>query len=52
MRELPAIYGRRWHAESFMSGFKRTMMSTLASRRTGTLLAEASMKVLAYAIRR
>lgn len=52
MRDLPAIYGRRWHAESFMSGFKRTMMSTLSSRRAGLLLAEASMKVLAYAIRR
>lgn len=52
MRELPAIYGKRWHAESFMSGFKRTMASTLSSRRTRTLLAEASMKVLAYAIRR
>lgn len=52
MRELPALYGRRWHAESFMSGFKRTTMSTLASRRVATLLAEASIKVLAYAIRR
>lgn len=52
MRELPAIYGRRWHAESFMSGLKRTTMATLSSRTLSTLLAEASMKVLAYAIRR
>lgn len=52
MCQMPAIYGKRWHAESFMSGLKRTMMSTLASRRVRTLLAEASMKVLAYALRR
>ena len=52
MRQLPVIYGRRWHAESFMSGFKRTMLSTLSSRKESTLLAEASIKVLAYAIRR
>lgn len=52
MRKLPAIYGQRWQVESFMSAFKRTTMSTLSSRRTITLLAEASMKVLTYAIRR
>lgn len=52
MRKLPAMYGRRWHAESFFSGLKRTTMSSLSSRTVATLLAEASMKVLAYAIRR
>ena len=49
MRELPAKFGRRWHVESFFSGLKRT---TLSSRTPRTLLAEASMKILAYTIRR
>lgn len=52
MRELPAIYGRRWHVESFMSAFKRTMGSTVSSRSARLMEAEAAMKVLAYAIRR
>ena len=52
MAELPAIYGRRWHVESFFSGLKRTTMSSLSGRSAPTLLAEAATKVLAYAIRR
>jgi len=52
MRELPAVYGLRWHAESFFSGMKRTTLATLSSRTERTLLTEAAMKVLAYAIRR
>ena len=52
MRELPAAFGRRWHVESFFSGMKRTMLSTLSSRKASTLLHEAAMKVLAYAMRR
>lgn len=52
MRELPSAFGRRWHVESFFSGLKRTMLSTLSSRKPNTLIAEASIKVLAYAIRR
>ena len=52
MLELPEVYGRRWHVESFFSGLKRTTMGTLASRQPNTLLAEAQMKVLTYAIRR
>lgn len=52
MQKRPAIYGQRWHVESFMSAFKRTMHPTLSSRSARLLLAEASMKVLAYAIRR
>jgi len=52
MRELPAVFGRRWHAESFFSGLKRTMLATLSSRTERTMLAEAAFKVLAYAIRR
>lgn len=52
MRELPRAYGRRWHVESFFSGLKRTTLATLSSRKANTLIAEASIKVLAYALRR
>lgn len=52
MAQLPQAYGRRWHAESFFGGLKRSTLSTLASRLPRTLLTEASMKVLAYAMRR
>ena len=45
-------YGMRWAVESFFSGLKRTMGSTLTSRKPGQLLAEAAFKVLAYILRR
>ena len=45
-------YGRRWAVESFFSGLKRTMGSTLNARRPEQMLAEASFRVLAYALRR
>jgi len=45
-------YGSRWAVESFFSGLKRTMGSTLTSRKPSQLLAEAAFKVLAYALRR
>ena len=45
-------YGRRWAAESFFSGLKRTMGSALLARRTDQMLAEAAFRVLAYALRR
>jgi hypothetical protein len=45
-------YGRRWAAESFFSGCKRTMGSALAARRTDQMLAEAALRVLAYTLRR
>jgi len=45
-------YGRRWLVESFMSGLKRTMGSALAARSERSLFIEASLKVLAYALRR
>jgi len=48
----PYHYGLRWHAESFISGMKRTCGSTLAARSEPALLAEAGLKALAYAIRR
>lgn len=52
MRRKPRGYGRRWHAESFMSGLKRTTGSALTSRKDNTLDAEASLRVLAYSVRR
>jgi hypothetical protein len=45
-------YGRRWAVESFFSGLKRTMGSALNARRTDQMLAEATFRVLAYALRR
>jgi Transposase DDE domain/Transposase domain (DUF772) len=45
-------YGRRWGVESFFSGLKRTTGSTLRARLPKQLLAEASLKVLAYTLRR
>jgi len=51
-RHVPYHYGRRWHAETFISGMKRTCGSTLAARAEPALLVEAGLKALAYAIRR
>ena len=45
-------YGSRWAVESFFSGLKRTMGSTLNARKPAQLLAEAAFKVLAYTLRR
>jgi hypothetical protein len=45
-------YGRRWAVESFFSALKRTMGSGLRARRPDQQLAEAALKVLAYALRR
>lgn len=47
-----AEYSRRWAAESFFSGLKRTMGSALSARRPDQRLAEAALRVLAYALRR
>jgi len=47
-----AGYGRRWAAESFFSGLKRTMGGALNSRKPGHLIAEATFRVLAYTLRR
>jgi transposase len=51
-RHKPYLYGNRWHAESFISGMKRTCGSTLAARSDHALQTEAGLKALAYAIRR
>jgi hypothetical protein len=45
-------YGRRWLVESFMSGLKRTTGATLSARGDHSLMAEAALRVLAYALRR
>lgn len=52
MVDPPAEYGRRWFVESYFSGLKRTTLSTLAARSVEAMLTEATLKVLAYAIRR
>ena len=52
MRTVPKAYGKRWHAEPFMSGRKRTTGSALTARKDNTLDAEASLRVLAYSVRR
>jgi hypothetical protein len=47
-----AGFGKRWAIESFFSAMKRTMGSALSARRPKQMLAEATLKVLAYALRR
>jgi len=43
-------YGRRWAVESFFSGLKRKLGSALRARCSDQLLAEAGLRVLAYAL--
>jgi hypothetical protein len=45
-------YGRRWAAESFFSGLKRTTGAALQARKPAQMLAEASLRLLAYVLRR
>ena len=45
-------YQRRWAVESFFSGLKRNTGSTLRARQPQQKLAEAALRVLAYALRR
>lgn len=45
-------YGKRWGVESFFSGLKRTMGGSINARIPGQMIAEASFRVLAYALRR
>lgn len=45
-------YGRRWAVETVNSAFKRVSGSVLRSRKEHTLFTEASLKVVAYAIKR
>jgi hypothetical protein len=48
----PSGAGRRWHIESFFSGLKRVCGSALRSRTVASMINEAGLKVLAYALRR
>lgn len=43
-------YGKRWSVETFFSGLKRKVGSTLNSRKTSNQVGEAAWKLLAYAI--
>ncbi len=52
MRTLPRSYGRRWHAETFMSGLKRTTGSCLRARGSRRPLTELALRVVGYALRR
>lgn len=45
-------YSKRWAVESFFSAFKRTMGAALSTRTPATQLAEASIRMLAYVLRR
>jgi hypothetical protein len=45
-------FGRRWAVESFFSALKRTMGSALNARSPKQMVAEAAIRVLAYALRR
>lgn len=52
MRTPPACYGRRWHAETFMSMLKRLTGEGTRSRGPRRPLIEAAFKVLAVAVHR
>ncbi len=47
----PSEDGQRWMCESVNIAEKRVSGSTLRSRKENTLLAEAALKVAAYAIK-
>jgi len=49
---LPPRYGRRWAAESFISGLKRTLGPWVRSRSPQRQLNEALLKVITYSIHR
>ena len=49
---LPRRYGRRWAAESFISGLKRVVSPWLRARQRRSQRIEALLKVLAYSIHR
>jgi hypothetical protein len=49
---LPKNYGRRWGAETFISGLKRTVGSVLQARSLPGQKAEAILRTLVYSLRR
>lgn len=51
MQEKWQGYGKRWACETFHSGLKRTVGSTLTARTENTMRHEAALMVLTYALR-
>lgn len=51
MQEQWTGYGKRWACETFHSGMKRTVGSTLTARTETTMRHEAALMVLTYALR-
>jgi len=51
-RGMPRSYGRRWHAESFISGLKRSTGDRLLGRSDASRAMEAALRLLAYQCRR
>ena len=51
-RGLPRSFGRRWHAESFVSAMKRVTLPFVRARLEPAMLREAMLNVLAYALHR
>jgi len=51
MVDLPKSCGRQWQVESFMSGLKRTTSNALNARLPKAMFADASFRVIAYALR-
>jgi len=49
---MPSCYGRRWHAESFISGFKRSTGDKLLGKSDNSRSVEAGLRLLAYQCRR
>lgn len=45
-------YGKRWHIESFFSGFKRMMGDSLSSKTNAAMIKEAAFRLLAYTLHR
>ena len=51
-RGMPESFGRRWHAESFISALKRVTLPFVRARLEPAMLREALLNVLAYALHR
>lgn len=51
-RGLPARYGRRWAAESFISGMKRLLGVQLRARQADRQLIEGMLKAVVYSLHR
>ena len=49
---MPLCYGKRWHAESFISGLKRSTGDKLLGKTHASQSVEAALRLLAYQCRR